>query len=167
MEELKTQSELTTRLLRVYISLSLINLVLEVTLGITFCFLWHHFYQLTKNVDFASKRTRAVANCATICILVLYFGAAFIFDLIDPIMRFRQISGETNQNWQMFFDQAYSLRFLLDFIACLLILVLMHGFGRHGNGLRDSSDPSFTLQFSKSVDTSLDDPQFPEKRAKS
>ena len=71
-----------------------------------------------------------MANCALICILILYFSMATVFELVEPILSFREVDGHSDRNWNDVFEQAYSLRFFFDFIVCLLILLLMHRFGK-------------------------------------
>jgi hypothetical protein len=63
------------------------------------------------------------------CIIVLYISTSLIFELLDPVMTYFSARNSQIKDWQNFFAQVYFIRFMMDFISCILILCLMHRFG--------------------------------------
>ena len=114
----------------IFMILSLINFCLETTLGAVFCALWKKFSSMLKAPEYGvSKRQHIVINIAVSLIIILYFMAAVIFELLDSIMTARSIKDKSTIDWNDIFTNFYFLRFALDFCICMVILYLMHSFG--------------------------------------
>lgn len=100
---------------------------MEVTIGVVFCALWKYFSNVARGL--VPSSSHGFSNCAISFITVLYFLNCVIFELLDPVMTILAIRNETSFDWENFFTQIYFIRFMLDFICCMLILYLMHKFG--------------------------------------
>ena len=112
-----------------YLVLSIINWLIESSIGIVFCALWKYFSNLSRQSSFqVSSKKLCLVNCAITCIIVLYFSASIIFELVDPVLTFYSIRNLGSKDWSNFFSQVYFIRFMLDFISCMLILCLMYRF---------------------------------------
>lgn len=61
--------------------------------------------------------------------MLLYFSACFVFEFLDPVLTYRFHTHKTSIDWVLIFYQLYYLRFVFDFIACMLILLLLYKFG--------------------------------------
>ena len=69
---------------------SVINFMIEFTLGVIFIFLWRFFNAYIKEQQFnISKGLRCFSNFAIITIIVLYFTEVIFFELLDSIFTCR------------------------------------------------------------------------------
>ena len=91
-----------------------------------------------------SSRNHCLANLAITLIMILYFCACFIFELLDPVLTFRFDANQATIDWVSIFYEFYYLRFVFDFIACMLILFLLYKIGPSSNAVLDAQQTSST-----------------------
>ena len=120
---------------RITLAFGVLNFLIELLWGISFCTLWKFISDLIRYHDktLMTRRQRCLANSAITVIMILYFSASFVFELFDPVMTYRYEEEKTDIDWLKIFYQVYYLRFMFDFVSCMLILYLMYRFGTRSN----------------------------------
>lgn len=76
-----------------------------------------------------TRKQHCLANLVITVIMILYFSASFVFALFYPVMSYRYERDKTQIDWRTIFYKVYYLRFVFDFVSCVLILYLMYRFG--------------------------------------
>ena len=115
-----------------YMIFSLINLIVEIAVGVTFCMLWYFFAKLYKQPGFSTEVTRrqsCLVNTALIFISSMFIFSSICYDLIEPITTYRSLDTDKDIDWIGPLASLYYMRFLVDFISCMLIIYMLHRFG--------------------------------------
>ena len=128
IEDIYPYSYLTTSEMTIFLVFNLVNYVIELTCGIIFCLLWSYFSSITKQQ--VSKRQHCLVNLTIAFLMLLFFTTCTIFEFLDPFISYLYLRDIMDgKNWEKFFANIYFVRFLVDFVSCLMILYLMHTFG--------------------------------------